>query len=123
VAHRFDDVATTRLALRADERRAFTDTAQRLAEVGGAAYEGNRERPLVDVVRLVGRREHLGLVDVIDTECLQDLRFGEVADPALRHHRDRHRLLDAFDHRGIAHARDATVAANVGGDSFERHHR
>jgi len=32
---------------------------------------------------LVGRREHLALVDVVDSQLLQDLGFGEVPDPAL----------------------------------------
>jgi hypothetical protein len=72
---------------------------------------------------LVGRGEHLGLVDVVDAERLEHLRLGEVADPALGHHRDRDGLLDALDHRRVAHARDTTVAADVGRDALERHHR
>ena len=63
------------------------------------------------------------LVDVVDAERLEHLRLGEVADPALRHHRDRDRGLDALDHRRVAHAGDAAVAADVGGDPLERHHR
>ena len=84
---------------------------------------GDGERPLVDVVRLVGRGEHLGLVDVVDAERLEHLRLGEVADAALRHDRDRDRGLDALDHRRVAHAGDAAVAADVGGNPLERHHR
>jgi hypothetical protein len=48
-------------------------------------------KPLVDVVHVVGRRQHLGLVDVVDAELLQHLRLDEVADAGLRHDRDRHR--------------------------------
>ena len=33
------------------------------------------------------------------------------------------RGLDALDHRGVAHAGDAAVAADVGRDPLERHHR
>ena len=55
VAHGLDDVAGAGLALGADHRRALGDPAQRLAEVGGAADERHLERPLVDVVGLVGR--------------------------------------------------------------------
>ena len=69
--------------------RALADAAQGLAEVRGAAHERDGERPLVDVVGLVGRGEHLGLVDVVDTERLEDLRLDEVPDPGLGHHRDR----------------------------------
>ena len=79
------------------------------------------KRPLVDVVRLVGRREHLGLVDVVDAEALQHLRFGEVPDAALGHDGDRDRGLDALDHRGVAHARHPTVAPDVGRHPLERH--
>ena len=122
MAHGLDDVAGAGLALRADERGTFTDAPQRLAEVRRAAHERHRERPLVDVVRLVGRAQHLGLVDVVDTERLEHLRLGEVADPALGHHRDRDDLLDALDHRRVAHAGDAAVAADVGGHPLERHH-
>jgi hypothetical protein len=46
-----------------------------------------------------------------------------VADAALGHHRDRHGLLDAGDHLGVAHPRDAAVGADVGGDALERHDR
>ena len=75
------------------------------------------------MVRLVGRREHLGLVDVVDAERLEHLRLGEVPDPALGHDRDRDRGLDPLDHRRVAHAGDAAVATDVGGDPLERHHR
>ena len=122
VAHGLDDVARSGLALAANEARALADAPQRLAEVCGAAHEGNGERPLVDMMCLVGRREHLGLVDVVDPERLQDLRFGEVADAALRHHGNGDGLLDPFDHRGVAHARDSAVAPDVGGHALERHH-
>ena len=78
---------------------------------------------LVDVVLDVGRRQHLRLVDVVDLERLEDLRLDEVPDPALRHHGDRDGLLDLADHLRVGHARDAAVAADVGRDALERHHR
>ena len=102
--------------------RALADAAQRLAEVRRAAHERHREGPLVDVVLLVGRRQHLGLVDVVDAERLEDLRLGEVSDAGLGHDRDGDRLLDPFDHLGVAHPRDAAVAADVGGNTLEGHH-
>ncbi len=57
VAHRLHHVAGAGLALAADHRRALCDTPQRLPEVGGAAHERHLERPLVDVVGLVGGRD------------------------------------------------------------------
>ena len=121
VADGLDDVAGAGLALGADHRRALADAPQRLAEVRRAADERHLEGPLVDVVGLVGRRQDLGLVDVVDLERLEHLRLGEVADARLGHHRDRHGLLDAADHLRVAHARDAAVAADVGRHALERH--
>ena len=123
MADGLDDVAGAGLALGADHRRALADAPQRLAEVRRAADERDLERPLVDVVRLVGRRQDLGLVDVVDLERLEHLRLDEVADARLGHDRDRHRRLDALDHRRVGHARDAAVAADVGGHALERHDR
>ena len=75
------------------------------------------------MVGLVGRRQHLGLVDVVDLERLEHLRLGEMADPGLGHHRDRDGLLDAPDHLRIGHPRDAAVAPDVGGNALQRHDR
>ena len=118
-----DHVAGARLALRADHRGALRDAAQSLAEVGGAAHERDLETPLVDVVRLVRWSKHLGLVDVVDLERLQDLRLDEVADAGLRHHGDRDRLLDLADLGRIRHARHTALGADVRGHALERHHR
>ena len=74
------------------------------------------------MVHVVGRREHLRLVDVVDAQGLQNLRLDEVADARLGHDRDGDRGLDGLDHRRVAHARDASVAADVGGNALERHH-
>ena len=97
--------------------------AQRLTEVRRTADERHRERPLVDVVLDVGRRQDLGLVDVVDLERLEDLRLREVTDAALRHHGDRDRLLDLPDLVRVAHPRDAAVTTDVRRDALERHHR
>ena len=111
------------LALGADHRRTLGDPPQGLAQVRRPAHERDGERVLVDVVAVVGRREHLGLVDVVDLEVLQHLRLDEVADPGLRHHRDRHGLDDRGDQVGIAHPRDTALRPDVGRDALERHHR
>jgi hypothetical protein len=73
------------------------------------------------VVGLVGRREDLGLVDVVDLQGLQHLRLGEVADARLGHDGDRHGLLDALDHGRVAHPRHPAVAADVGRHALEGH--
>jgi hypothetical protein len=117
-----DDVPGARLALRPDHRRALADPPESLAQVRGPADERDLERVLLDVVRLVRRGEHLGFVDVVDLERLQDLRLREVTDASLRHDRDGHGLLDALDHRRIAHPRNAAVAADVSRDPLQGHH-
>src|SRR5436309_551351 len=121
VADGFDDVARAGLALGADHRRALADPPERLAEIATAAHERNAERELVDVEVLVGGCQHLGLVDVVDRERFEDLRLDEMADPRLRHHGDRHRLLDLLDLLHRRHPGDAAVAADVGGHALERH--
>ncbi|CAB4940446.1 unannotated protein [freshwater metagenome] len=70
---------------------------------------------------LVGRGQHLGLVDVVDAERLKDLRFSEVTDAGLRHDRDRRDRLDALDHLGIAHTSHAAVATDVGRNALKCH--
>ena len=117
------DVTGTGLALRPDHRGALADPAQGLAQIPRAADERHGEPPLVDVVLLVGGREHFGLVDVVDAECLEHLRLDEVADAALGHDRDRHRVDDLVDQLGVGHTGDAAVASNVGGHALERHDR
>ena len=121
MTHGLDDVAGARLALGADHRRALADASQRFAEVRGAAHERDGEGPLVDVVGLVGRGEHLGFVDVVDAEGLQDLRLDEVADAGLGHHRDGVGGLDALDHVRVAHAGHPALHPDVGGHALEGH--
>ena len=67
---------------------------ERLAEVATAAHERHPERRLVDVIRLVGHREHLALVDVIDLARLEYLRLDGVSDARLGHHGYGHGILD-----------------------------
>ncbi len=123
MAHGLDDVAGSSFALGADHAGAFGDAAERLAEVGCAAHERRGEGELVDVVLFVGRGQDLGLVDVVDLECLENLGFDEVTDAGLGHHRNGDGFLDALDHFGIAHASDAAVYTDVGGYTFEGHDR
>ena len=113
VADGFDDVSGARLALRADHRGALADPAKRLAQIGRAADERDLEGVLVDVMRLIGGRQHLGLVDVVDLERLEDLCLGEVADAGLGHDRDGHGLLDLLDHARAGHPRDPAVGPDV----------
>ena len=87
-----------RLHRGADHGGALGNAAQGLAQVATAADEGHLEGVLVDVVDVVGRGEHLRLVDVVDAQGLQDLRLHKVANAGLGHDRDGDRRLDGLDH-------------------------
>ena len=122
LADGLDDVAGPGLALGPHHRGALVDPAQGFAEVAAAAHERDLEGVLVDVVALVGRREHLRLVDVVDAERLEDLRLDEMTDARLGHDRDGDRVHDPLDHRGIGHAGHAAGCPDIGRDALERHH-
>ena len=97
----------------ADDLRDLADWLDRNEALLLNAYEKKTGKP----------REELAALLSADTwlDGLQDLRLDEMADAAFRHDRDGDGLLDALDHRGIAHARDAAGRADVGGDALERH--
>lgn len=93
VAYSTDDVARARLALGADHRGALGNTAQRLAQIAGAADKRHVKLGLVDVIDVIGRGENLGLIDVVDLDGLKDLRLDDVTDAALGHDGDGDGLL------------------------------
>jgi hypothetical protein len=78
---------------------------------------------LVDVVVLVGRGEHLALIDIVHADGLQDLRLDEVADAALGHDRDADGGHDRADQARVGHARHPALNADVGRNPLERHDR
>src|SRR5437773_6619946 len=122
VADSLDHVAGTRLAFGADHGCAFRDAAQRLTKVPAAANKGDFEWVLVDVKLLIGGGQDLGLVDVIDAERLEDLRLDEVADAALRHHRDGDGLHDRANQCRVRHPGHAALFADVRRHPLESHH-
>ena len=97
VPHGFDDVARSGFALGANHGRAFGDAPQRFAQIARAADERHLEVVLPDVIFLVGGRENFALVDEIHFQSLEHLRFGEVADARLGHHRNADRVHDFAD--------------------------
>lgn len=54
------------------------------------------ELMLGDVILVIGSRENLGLVDIVDTGRLEDLRLYKVSYTGFGHHRDRDSVLDLF---------------------------
>src|SRR5450631_4386261 len=120
---RVGDVTGPGLALGSDHCRTLADPAKGLAQVGRAADERNRELPLVDVVRVVRRGQHLGLVDVVHAQALQHLRLDEVTDPGLGHDRDGDSLDDPLHHVRVAHPGDPALGTDVGRHALKSHHR
>ena len=116
------DIARASLALGTNHGRAFGDAAQCLAKVGGTADERDCELPLVDVVGVVGRGQHLGFVYIVDAQTLKNLRLHKVPNTGFSHHRNRYRIDDALDEVRVAHASDAALRANVCRHALQSHH-
>ena len=76
---------------------------------------------LVNVMRLVCRRQHFTLVDVIHTELLENLGLGEMADAALRHHRNGNGSHDFANLFRRSHTRNPAFGADLRGHALERH--
>jgi len=68
-----DNVTGTGLTLGADHGSTLVDAAESLTEVLAAADEGDLVVVLVDVVGLVSGGEDLGLVNVVNSQGLDDL--------------------------------------------------
>lgn len=121
VADGLDNIAGTSLTLRADHGSTLGDTAQSLTEVAAAANEGSLESVLLDVVDGVGGGKDLGLIDVVDTNGLENLALDDVTDTGLGHDGDGDGVHDLLDHAGVRHAGNTAVLANVGGNTLESH--
>ena len=70
---------------------------------------------------IVGRCEVFAFVDIIDTDSLQDLALDGVANARLGRDRYCYSGLNLFNHGGIGHAGETTIAAVIGGDLLEGH--
>ncbi|WVY93997.1 hypothetical protein V8G54_033085 [Vigna mungo] len=123
VTHGLDDVAGACLALGADHGGALADAAEGFPEVAAAADKGDAEVVLVDVVSVIGQRENLALVHVVDADGLQDLGLHEVPDAGLCHNGDGNGPLDFLDELWVAHAGHTTLGPDVGGYPLEGHDR
>lgn len=121
VADSLDNVTGAGFALGPDHGSALGNTAQGLAQVTAAADKGHAKGALLDVALVVGGRQDLGLVNVVDAQGLEDLALDEVADAGLCHDGDGDGVLDLLDHGRVGHAGDAAVLADIGGDSLEGH--
>lgn len=115
------DITSTGLTLGSDEGSSLVDSSESLTQVLGTANEGDLEVSLVDVVELVSGGQNLRLVNVVDTNLLNDLGLDKVTDSALGHNGDGHGSHDLLDHSGVGHSGDSSVGSNVGGDLLKGH--
>jgi hypothetical protein len=74
VLNSLNNITGTSLTLGADHSGTLRDTAQGLAKVTAAAYEGDLECGLGDVVDIVSGSEDFGFIDVVNANGLEDLR-------------------------------------------------
>ena len=95
MGHGVDDIARPGFSLSSDHRRAFADSAECLADVPCATDVGHFVLPLVYVVLVVGRRQHFGLVAVVDPQGFKYLCFDKVTDTGLCHDWDGDGIDDA----------------------------
>ena len=122
VSDGLDHVASAGLALCAEHGGTLGNAAKSLSQVTATTHEGDLELVLVNVKLVIGHGKDLALVDVVNLNCLQDLRLYEVSDAGLCHNGDRNSLLDLVDHFGVAHASNTSVLANVRRDALQGHH-
>mmetsp|Transcript_4978 Transcript_4978/g.8849 ORF Transcript_4978/g.8849 Transcript_4978/m.8849 type:complete len:207 (-) Transcript_4978:40-660(-) len=116
-----NDITSTSFTLCSDHRSSFCDTSQGLAQVSAAADEWNLELVLVDVVNLVSWGENLALINVVNTNGLQNLGLDKVTDSSLGHHRNGNSLADLLDHLRVTHAGHSAVLANIRRDALKSH--
>ena len=123
MAHSFHHVSRSGFAFGADERGAFSDAAQRLAQIFAAAHEWHLEIVFENMEFFVGGCENFRFVNEIHAERFENARFGDVADATFCHHGNGDSRLNFADHLRVAHARDAAMFANITWHPFERHYR
>lgn len=73
VLNGLNDITGTGLTLGADHSSTLGDTAKGLAQVAAATDEGDLEGGLGNVVDIVGGGQNFRLIDIVDTNGLEDL--------------------------------------------------
>ena len=59
---------------------------------------------------------------IVDAQRLEHLGLNKMPDAALGHDRDGHGFHDGLDDRGVGHAGNAALGADVGRHALQRHH-
>ena len=75
------------------------------------------------MVNIICRGKYLALINIINLNCFQDLRFYKMSDTTFRHNRNGDCLLNSFDHFGVAHPGNTACCTNICRNPLQRHNR
>ncbi len=74
------------------------------------------------MVLIVCWGQHFALINKVNAQRLENLRFHEVSDAHFGHNRNTHGFLNGNNELRVAHARYPSLLANVSRDAFKCHH-
>src|SRR5579872_370174 len=121
MAYSLDNVAGTGLTFGTNHRRTLANAAQRLSEVTRSTHEWHGEQVLVDMIMLIGGGQHLGLVNAVYADGLENLGLDKMPDTALCHHWNGHGLFNLNDQFRVAHTGNAAMCADIGWHALKGH--
>jgi hypothetical protein len=73
VADGFDDISRTRFTFGSDHSGAFGHASKSFTKIASATNERNLESMLVDMILVVCRCQDFGLIDIINSNGLENL--------------------------------------------------
>ena len=121
MADSLDNITGARFAFCPYHGSSFVDSSQCFSEVTGSAHKWNFKVTLIDMIYIISRGKNFGFINVIYLDCLKNLCFCKVADPALCHDWYGHRFLNSTDHSRIAHSRHSSGGTYISGYPFQSH--
>ena len=80
VTHCLDDIACSGFPFSTDERGTFRNPAECLAQVATPTDEGDFKVMFGDVVNFIGWSQYFAFINVIDSNCFEDLIHQHVAE-------------------------------------------
>mmetsp|Transcript_27271 Transcript_27271/g.37610 ORF Transcript_27271/g.37610 Transcript_27271/m.37610 type:complete len:271 (+) Transcript_27271:255-1067(+) len=122
MAHSLHHIASSCLTLGADHGRALCNPSKGLTQVSATAQHGHVKVVLVDVMNLVCRGQDLALINVVNTNRLQNLGFYKVTNAGLGHDWNGDSCFDGLNHFRVRHTSYTSIFANVSGDPLQGHH-
>merc|ERR1712087_542499 len=121
VSDGLNDATSSGLTLGSDHGSTLGNTSEGFSQISATANKWDAKLVLVDVVDLIGWGKHLTLINVVNTDGLQDLGLNKVTDSGLGHNWNGHSFANFLDHLRITHASHTTVLTDIGWNSLEGH--